>query len=203
MNIKLSREAIFFGVFIITAVLLLSYYFFLRLPYPYDLEWLEGLHLQHSIRILYGKPLYIKPSLEFIPLLYTPLYYYVSAISLKLFGISYFSARLVSIVSSLGTALIIFLFSNRIQQHNGERNDGYLMPIVLAVLFLTFSFQTQFWFDLIKVDMLMVFLLSISIYILYFYSSKKEFILSFFFFVLAFYTKQTVLTFLPFIYLQS
>ena len=45
-----------------------------RIPYPYDLEWMEGGMLLHAARIAEGQPLYVTPSIDFIPFIYTPLY---------------------------------------------------------------------------------------------------------------------------------
>ena len=45
-----------------------------RLPYPYDLEWMESGMLCHALRLLNGQPIYAPPSVDFIPHLYTPLW---------------------------------------------------------------------------------------------------------------------------------
>ena len=45
-----------------------------RLSYPYDLEWMEGGMLLHADRVMQAEPLYVLPSADFIPFIYTPLY---------------------------------------------------------------------------------------------------------------------------------
>lgn len=50
-----------------------------RLPHPYQLEWMEGGSVEHVRRILSGDPLYPEPAIEFVPFIYTPLYFYVGA----------------------------------------------------------------------------------------------------------------------------
>jgi len=45
-----------------------------RVGYPYDLEWMEGGMLHHALRIKNGEGIYVPPSIDFIPYLYTPLY---------------------------------------------------------------------------------------------------------------------------------
>ena len=45
-----------------------------RFGYPYDLEWMEGGLLQHAQRISDNQGIYVPPSVDFIPYLYTPLY---------------------------------------------------------------------------------------------------------------------------------
>src|SRR5262249_52665499 len=51
----------------------------MRMGYPFELEWLEGITLEHVRRILAGQPIYVAPSLSFVPLNYTPLFFQVSA----------------------------------------------------------------------------------------------------------------------------
>lgn len=50
-----------------------------RIRYPFAIEWVEGNTFLHVLRVLQGKPIYVAPSYDFIPMIYTPLYYYVSA----------------------------------------------------------------------------------------------------------------------------
>ena len=52
---------------------------FYRLRYPYELEWIEGAVVDSCIRLAHGLPVYTAPSIEFVPLIYNPLYLYVSA----------------------------------------------------------------------------------------------------------------------------
>src|SRR5262245_48188091 len=68
----------------------------LRMSYPFELEWLEGLVLEHVQRLLHGRALYVRPSLEFIPLNYTPLYFWAGAAVSKLMGEGFLPLRLVS-----------------------------------------------------------------------------------------------------------
>jgi len=43
-----------------------------RVPYPYDLEWMEGGVLAHAWRILHFKGVYIEPNADWIPMIYPP-----------------------------------------------------------------------------------------------------------------------------------
>jgi len=72
-----------------------------RLAYPYDLEWMEGGMLNHALRLSDGQGIYVPPSVDFIPYLYTPLYPAVLAALGKVFGLSYALGRAVSVVSLL------------------------------------------------------------------------------------------------------
>ena len=46
-----------------------------RIGFQYEIEWMEGGIYERVARVLEGKPLYVSPSLEFSPFVYTPLYY--------------------------------------------------------------------------------------------------------------------------------
>src|SRR5262245_34590975 len=50
-----------------------------RLTHPYDIEWMEGGMLTHSLRLLEGRPIYAAPSADFISYVYQPLYAMVVA----------------------------------------------------------------------------------------------------------------------------
>ena len=45
-----------------------------RIGYPYELEWMEGGSLQNVQRVVGGESIYVEPSIDFVPFLYTPLY---------------------------------------------------------------------------------------------------------------------------------
>lgn len=89
---------------------ILAYAVARRLPYPYDLEWMEGGMLTHAARLAEGQPLYAPPSVDFIPQLYTPLYPATVAALSKVFGLSYQLGRAVS-VAALAAVLILLAFA--------------------------------------------------------------------------------------------
>src|SRR5262245_18345694 len=86
-----ALAAWYVGVFLYVAVR--------RLGFPYEIEWMEGGIYEHVARVLEGKPLYVAPSLEFTPYIYTPLYYWVGAASVALFGPGLPALRAVSLLS--------------------------------------------------------------------------------------------------------
>ncbi|HNL92174.1 MAG TPA: hypothetical protein PKH01_04670 [Pseudomonadales bacterium] len=70
-----------------------------RAAYPFELEWMEGGVLQQVLRVVQHQPLYGEPSLDFVPALYMPLYYYFSAISMAFLGENLFALRAVSVAA--------------------------------------------------------------------------------------------------------
>lgn len=79
-----------------------------RLAFPFELEWLEGVALEHVQRLRAGLPLYTPPSLEWVPLNYTPLYFWLSALSAGVFGETFLAMRLVSVLAALGAAAAVW-----------------------------------------------------------------------------------------------
>jgi len=85
----------------------------IRILYPFELEWMEGGVADHVERILSGGALYAAPSVDFVAYRYAPVYYYVGAGMSLIFGHTLAPLRLISILSTIGTLLIVFLFVRR------------------------------------------------------------------------------------------
>jgi hypothetical protein len=84
-----------------------------RIAYPFPLERLEGAVLQEVRRIALGMPVYAAPSLTYVPTLYAPLYFYVSAVTSTLTGVSFMPLRLVSFVASIGSAMLVYTVASK------------------------------------------------------------------------------------------
>lgn len=85
---RLLRAAIV--VFSFFFVLLFLYTAARRMRYPYDVEWIESGILVEVMRIAHGQPLYTAPTLDYIPFLYGPLYFYLAAALSKVTGLTFF-----------------------------------------------------------------------------------------------------------------
>ena len=79
-----------------------------RFSYPYDLEWMEGGLLHHAQRISDGQGIYVAPSVDFIPYLYTPLYPGLVAFFGGAFGIDYQLGRALSILALVAIGIVAF-----------------------------------------------------------------------------------------------
>src|SRR5437879_6104768 len=75
----------------------------MRLLYPFEVEWNEGAILDHALRVLDGKQIYSAPSLDFSAFIYTPFYYYLTAVVMKFGGVGLWSGRAISIAATLAT----------------------------------------------------------------------------------------------------
>lgn len=158
----------------------------LRMRYPFDLEWMEGGVVDHVRRVLEGKPLYVAPSVEFVPFIYAPLYFYVGAVFAKALGIGCFALRLLSFLAALGGFAIIFRLVQR------ETKDP-LPGLLAAGLFAATFHNARAWFDLARVDSLFLCLLLAGLYTLRFGASPRSAALTAVLFTLAFHTKQSAL----------
>lgn len=78
-----------------------------RLVYPLELDCIEGVMMDHIARLSRGQPIYVEPSLSFIPLAYMPLFATVSSLLARVFGPQFWEPRLVSLVSALGIVALI------------------------------------------------------------------------------------------------
>jgi hypothetical protein len=117
----------------------------LRMRYPFELEWMEGGMVDHVDRILAGRPLYAKPSLEFVSYLYPPLYDYAAAVFASVVGAGFFPLRLLSFVSSLGVFALLFELA--------RRETGALAPGAAAIgLYAALFDRAGGWFDLARLD---------------------------------------------------
>ena len=130
-----------------------------RLVYPYELDWVEGGMLTSVIEILKGHGLYVEPTISYVPFVYAPIYFYVSALVAKIVGGSLLALRLVSIIASLVSLMMIVLIAA------GETKSwfwGFVSAGLLAGLYPA----SGYWFDLARVDSLFLMFFLIFLYTL-------------------------------------
>jgi hypothetical protein len=137
---------------------LLLYVFARRFAYPYDLEWMEGGMLCHSLRLLEGKPIYAPPSVDFIPFLYTPGYPAVVAALARVFGLGYKLGRFVSLVGFFAVVLFGYVYARR---EGGSRATA---ACAMAIIFAAWV-PTGAWYDIARPDSLFMGLLTAALLI--------------------------------------
>lgn len=161
-----------------------------RLMYPYELWWFEGNSLEQSLRVLIGQ-IYVRPTPEYIAMIYNPLYFIISAIFIKIFGVHLYSIRLVSLAASLGS---LFLLFQLVHQKTKKQSIGVLCAGLFAA---TYYISGAMW-DTARVDSLAVFFLLYSIYISRIGIHLKHHTYAAFLFFLSCFTKQSIIFFIPF-----
>lgn len=156
----------------------------IHLRYPFEIEWMEGGMLDEVRRVLDGQKLYVKPTLEFVPFLYAPLYFYVAAAFSKVFGVGFFSARLVSYLASLAATALVARFVHR-------ETGGKLAALIAAGVFTATYHLSAGFYDIARVDSLFVLLLLSALYVLRFRRSVRSGVAAAALFTLALLTKQS------------
>jgi dolichyl-phosphate-mannose-protein mannosyltransferase len=116
-----------------------------RIRYPFELEWMEGGMVEHVRRIVEGRPLYAKPTLEFVSFLYPPGYYLASAAVACVTGVGFFPLRLVSFLSSLG---VLALLATLARKETGAWAPGVLAAGIFAATYA----RSGAWLDLARLD---------------------------------------------------
>lgn len=124
-----------------------------RVAYPYDLEWMEGGVLAHAQRIADGSGIYVPPSVDFIPFLYTPLYPGIMALFSELFGISYAVGRGISVIATLAICVLLVAMVRRECQRN-TANLGWVGGVCAVGFFAATYPWVEGWYDLVRADSL-------------------------------------------------
>jgi hypothetical protein len=177
----LRRAAGVAGVLYIGAYLLVA---LLRMTYPFDIEIMDGNFLIQVGRVLAGQPLYVAPTLEYAPMVYAPVYFYVSAWLTKLAGFGYTPMRLLSILSSIGCFAVLYRFVSR-------ETSSRFCGLVSAGLFAATYRETGYCFDLARADSTYLFLAVLGAYLLRWRRDAASLVLAGLCLALSFFTKQT------------
>ncbi len=170
-----------------------------RLHYPFELDRMESGMLTQVWRIRNGLPLYTSPSLSYVPFLYAPLYFYLSAFLARFIGVTYAATRLVSILATLGTFAVLYAFVLR-EARESDRTpklQRHLAALACIGLFASLYSYVYGWYDVGRVDSLSVFLFLCALYATRF----SHPVLAAIFWVLAIQTKQSFLPIAPFLFL--
>lgn len=161
-----------------------------RLAFPFELEWMEGATLMHVRRVAEGLPLYVQPTIDFVPFAYPPLYYYVCVPFAWLLGANFAAIRLVSVLATGSTLILIWL--------TVKRHSGPLAGTLAAGVFAGCYALSDGWFDLGRVDALYIALLAAVWFVAADARSPRAWMVAGLLGSLAFFTKQpAALVFVP------
>jgi len=158
----------------------------LSVNYPFHLEWMEGQSIDTIARVAKNRPIYTEPTLEYVPFIYTPLYFYVSGMLAKLVGVDFFVGRLVSILSILATGVLLFAW---VRKEGGDRLSAW---VAAGIFFATYPLSGR-WFDVARVDSLFVCLSVASMYVFIYRQNTVGALLTAALLTAAFFTKQSAL----------
>jgi hypothetical protein len=186
--VEISVRIVAAIVAILAAAHVLLYFDIARrtLDYPYPLNWIEGGTLDVVARVRDGLPLYVRPTVDYVPYIYTPLYYWATAGVALVTGLDFFAARLVSFAAIVGATLIVWLF---VRREGGDR----LAALTAVGLFIGTYDAVARYFHIARVDSLFLFLLLAGFYSLRFGKGWPSAILSGVLLYLSFMTKQSAI----------
>lgn len=144
-------------VFSITLIPLILFLFVVwnRISLPFVFEWGESAGVDQINRILAGSKIYTQPALDFAPLVYTPLYYYLAAGVSALIGNSLLSARLVSFVAAILSVILI----NRLVY---KETKNQLIAWISGTAYLSCFALSSGFYDLARVDSVYVLMVLIT-----------------------------------------
>ncbi len=121
----------------------LALIWYARIPFPYDIEWMEGGMLGHAWRIQRGLSIYPEPSADFVPYLYPPGYATLLAWLGQIFGLNAPLGRVISLGGSLAAAMAIAVSAGR---------KNALAGLLGAALFLGCYRNSGAFYDLVRTD---------------------------------------------------
>jgi hypothetical protein len=151
---------------------------------------MEGGVLGHVQRVIEGKPLYPEPSPEFVPFIYTPLFYYVSAAFMSVVGYGLLPLRLVSFLATWVTAGLIAQFVR-------YESRSLLFGILSAAVYVGTCALNADWFDQARIDSLAMAVTLGSAYLVRSARSRRRLVVGGVLAGLAFLGKQSALAVAP------
>jgi 4-amino-4-deoxy-L-arabinose transferase-like glycosyltransferase len=128
-----------------------------RLFFPFPLEITEGASLEVVRAILRGHALYEQPTVEHVPMIYGPTYFYAVALVSLAVGPSFATLRLVSLVASVGSIALVYLLVKR-------ATTSTTVGLLAGGLFAASYPLSDGALDLGRVDALLLCLLLASLY---------------------------------------
>jgi len=154
-----------------------------RVFYPLELDYIEGVMMDHVVRLAQGRPIYVAPSLDFITLAYMPGFATLSSLLARAFGPAFWEPRLVSLVAmSINAALVARILWL-------ETRDRTVAIAGAGLLISAFG-VTGGHYDVGRPDSLMLCLALSGLFVLRFTRRLPGALLSAFLLTLAFFTKQ-------------
>ena len=148
-----DRLALLGAVFALGAVILLIVMgSLLRIPYPFDLEWMEGGMLVHVQRLQEGLGLFVEPDADFVPYIYPPGY---PAFLALLGEPSYTVGRIVSLCSVFAASIALVFAVREAPLEDGQQGatqNPWFVGVGAAAVFLSTYEDSGAFFDLVRAD---------------------------------------------------
>ncbi|MDP4220563.1 MAG: glycosyltransferase family 39 protein [Bacteroidota bacterium] len=161
-----------------------------KVLFPYEAHWMEGAMLAEVSWLLGGHALYTAPSIYHVPSLYQPLYYYITTAIASVTGLSYFTARIPSILATSMTIGFIYYVVRR-------ETSKTVLAIAAIGLFIAAFGKTEYGFLTARIDPLVTALILAASVAIYYSKSYRGLFFGALLFALGFFTKQSAMVFVP------
>ncbi len=178
----LVRAGLVAGMLAAVALFLLLAVMHLR--YPVERDYIEGVMLDHAIRIVRGQPLYAPPTLEYVTLAYMPVFSVLTAGLAKVFGPAFWQPRLLSTLATLGLTVLIAFAVRR-------ETKSWALALAGAGVYLGgYGFAGGGHYDLSRPDSLMLCLAFAALTVLRTTTGTRGAVFAAALLVVSFFTKQ-------------
>lgn len=177
-GLMLVATAWFLGVFLWVSLQ--------RMGFPFEIGVMESTAAETSARILEGNSIYTEISPEWVPTKYTPLYYYVCAVLMRIFSVSLPMLRIVSLVSTIGIGIVFYRFLRR------TGVEDFFSLAAVGLFFAAYSVLGNYY-DLAQTDTFAAFLALTAILFSARGQKMINIVLSAVFVILAVFSKQSYL----------
>src|SRR5689334_3805892 len=159
-----------------------------RLHYPLELDCIEGVMMDHVVRLAHGQSIFVAPSLDFVPLAYMPLFATVSSFLARVRTPAFWEPRLVS----FGSSLLLMLLASGIVLAETRRAT---LAIAAAGLYAMAFGLAGGMYDIARPDSLMLLLAFSGLALLRATRGSSGAIASALLLALAFFAKQHAMLF--------
>lgn len=77
--------------------------------FPFNIDLMESVVLQHARRAMHGQPIYPAPTPQYVPLAYNAGLYFIAVPFFRIFGDTLTTLRVVSVIGLVGSAVAVFI----------------------------------------------------------------------------------------------
>jgi len=174
------------GVFAVSAAAgaMFLYLAWRHLHYPAEMDYIEGVMMDHVVRLAHSRPIYVAPSLDFVALAYMPLFTTAASLLARMFGPELWQPRFISLLGTLGIVALAVIIVRR-------ETRSWTLAIASAGLYLMgYVGAGGGHYDASRPDSMMLFLSLAGLATLRFTTGVRGAMWAALLLTLAFFTKQ-------------
>jgi 4-amino-4-deoxy-L-arabinose transferase-like glycosyltransferase len=155
-----------------------------HLHYPAEMDYIEGVMMDHVVRLAHSRPIYVAPSLDFVALAYMPLFTTVVSLLARVFGPELWEPRFISLLGTLGIVTLAVIIVRR-------ESRSWTLAIAAGGLYLMgYGAAGGGHYDASRPDSMMLFLSLAGLATLRFTTGVRGAMWAALLLTLAFFTKQ-------------